>query len=98
MQDYINRIVKICKKAKPNARMMFDNFGKYILHIEKDADYIEGTDEYNLVDIAIYEKDAVMREGKYKDVLVGDELGIHVLDMDRVLKGIADGTRILSVV
>ena len=98
MEEYIKRIIEICEKAKPSSKMMFDNFGKYILHIEKDADYVEGTDEYNLVDIAIYEKDAIIREGRYKDVLVGDEVGIHVLDMYRVLKGIADGTRILSVV
>lgn len=97
MEKYIDRIVVVCETAKPNAKMMFDNFGKYILHIEKDGNHVEGTDIYNLVDIAIYEKDAIIRDGKPKDLLVGDEIGIHVLDLYRVLKGIAVGTRELSV-
>ena len=97
MEKYIDRIIEVCEAAKPNAKMMFDDFGKYILHIEKDGNHIVGTDIYNLVDIAIYEKDAIIRDGKSKDLLVGDEIGIHVLDLYRVLKGIADETRELSV-
>lgn len=96
MEEYINKIIKICSEAKPNQTMMFDNFGKYVLHVIKDGDFIEGTDYSNMVDIAIYEKNAVKREGRYKDLLVGDEVGIHILDMYRVLQGIADGTRKLS--
>lgn len=97
MEDYIIRIINICDKAKPNAKMMFDNFGKYVLQIQKDEDYVIGTDDYNMVDISVYEKNGVIREGRYKDVLVGDEFGIHVLDLYKVLKGIADGTRELSI-
>lgn len=97
MEEYINKIIEVCSKAKPNQTMMFDNFGKYILHVEKDENYIEGTDDYNMVNIAIYEKNAIKREGRFKDLLVGDEIGIHVLDMYRVLKGIIDGTRKLSI-
>ena len=96
MENYINRIVEVCENAKPNQKMMFDNFGKYVLHIEKDEDFIEGTDDYNMVDIEVYEKNGVKREGKFKDLLVGDEVGIHVLDLYRVLKSIADETRKLS--
>lgn len=96
MENYINRIIEVCGNAKPNQKMMFDNFGKYVLHVTKDEDFIEGTDEYNMVDIAVYEKDGVKREGKFKDLLVGDETGIHVLDLYHVLKGIVDGTRKLS--
>lgn len=96
MENYITRIVEICRDAKPNQKMMFDNFGKYVLHVGKDENYVADTDEYNMVDIAVYEKNGVKREGKSKDVLVGDEVGIHVLDLYRVLKGIADGTRKLS--
>ena len=77
--------------------MMFDNFGKYVLHIKKDENFIEGTNNYNMVDIAIYEKNVVKREGRFKDLLVGDEVGIHILDMYNVLKGIYDGTRKLSI-
>lgn len=97
MEEYINRIIKVCDEAKPNQAMMFDGFGEYVLHVKKDENFIEGTDNYNMVDIAIYEKDAVKREGRFKDLLIGDEVGIHVLDMYRVLKGIADGTRKLSI-
>ena len=97
MEEYINRIIEVCSEAKPNQVMMFDNFGKYVLHIKKDENFIEGTDNYNMVDIAIYEKNAVKREGRFKDLLVGDEVGIHVLDMYRVLKSIADGTRKLLI-
>ena len=96
MEEYINRIIEVCSKAKPNQVMMFDDFGKYVLHVTKDENFIEGTDNYNMVDIAIYEKNAVKREGRFKDLLVGDEVGIHVLDMYCVLKGIADGTRIVN--
>ena len=97
MDEYINRIIEICSEAKPNQEMMFDDFGKYVLYIKKDEDFIEGTDNYNMVDIAIYEKNAVKREGRFKDLLVGDEVGIHILDMYNVLKGIYDGTRKLSI-
>ena len=97
MEEYINRIIEVCDKAKPNQEMMFDDFGKYVLLVKKDENFIEGTDNYNMVDIAIYEKNAVKREGKFKDLLVGDEVGIHVLDMYHVLKGISDETRKLSV-
>lgn len=96
MENYINRIIEVCSNAKPNQKMMFDNFNKYVLHIAKDESFVEGTDHYNMVDIAVYEKNAVKREGKFKDLLVGDEVGIHVSDMYFVLKGIADGTRKLS--
>lgn len=97
MEEYINNIIGICNNAKPNQEMMFDNFGKFVLLAKKDENFIEGTDEYNMVDIAIYLKDAVKREGKFKDLLVGDEVGIHVTDMYHVLKGIADGTRQLTI-
>ena len=97
MEEYINRIIEGCSEAKPNQVMMFDNFGKYVLHIKKDENFIEGTDNYNMVDITIYEKNAVKREGRFKDLLVGDEVGIHVLDMYRVLKGIANETRKLLI-
>lgn len=96
MEEYINKIIEVCSNAKPNQKMMFDDFGKYVLCVTKDENFIEGTDDYNMVDIAIYEKNAVKREGKFKDLLVGDEVNIHVLDMYFVLKGIADGTRNLS--
>lgn len=97
MEKYIAKIIEVCDTAKAGQKIMFDNFGKYILDVEKDSNYIEGTDDYNMVDIVIYEKDAVKREGRLKDLLVGDEVGIHVLDLYRVLKGIADGTRQLSI-
>ena len=96
MEEYINKIIEVCSNAKPNQKMMFDDFGKYVLYVTKDQNFVEGTDDYNMVDIAIYEKNAVKREGKFKDLLVGDEVSIHVLDMYCVLKGIADGTRNLS--
>ena len=97
MDEYINRIIEVCSEAKPNQEMIFDNFGKYVLHVKKDEDFIEGTDNYNMVDIVIYKKNAVKREGRFKDLLVGDEVGIHILDMYNVLKGIYDGTRKLSI-
>ena len=97
MEEYINRIIKVCSEAKPNQEMIFDDFGKYVLHVKKDEDFIEGTDNYNMVDIVIYKKNAVKREGMFKDLLVGDEVGIHILDMYNVLKGIYDGTRKLSI-
>ena len=50
-----------------------------------------------MVDIIIYKKNAIKREGRFKDLLVGDEVGIHILDMYNVLKGIYDGTRKLSI-
>ena len=93
MEKYINKIIEVCSNAKPGQGMMFDNFGKYILHVEKDGDFVEGTDEFNMVDIAIYEKNAIIREGRCKDLLAGDEVGIHVSDLYNVLKEIADGTR-----
>ena len=97
MEEYINRIIEICSKAKPDQRLMFDNFGKYVLYVRKDENFNENTDDYNMADITIYEKNAVKREGRFKDLLVGDEVGIHVSDMYHVLKGIADGTRKLSM-
>lgn len=97
MEECINRIIEVCSKAKPGQEIMFDNFGKYVLQISKDENFIEDTDYHNMVDIAIYEKDAVKREGKFKDLLVGDEVGIHVTDMYYILKGIVDGTKKLSI-
>ena len=85
MEEYINRIIKVCSEAKPNQEMIFDNFGKYVLYVKKDEDFIEGTDNYNMVDIVIYKKNAVKREGRFKDLLVGDEVGIHILDMYNVV-------------
>ena len=97
MENYINKIIEVCKNAKPNQQIAFDNFREYILYITKDEDFNADTDSYNLVDIAIYKKDGVKREGRFKDVLVGDEVGIHISDLYCVLKGIADGTRELSI-
>ena len=47
MEKYIQRIIEVSSKAKPGQKMIFD-FGKYMLYIEKDKDFIEGTDNYNM--------------------------------------------------
>lgn len=95
--DYINRIVDACTKAAPGQEMMFGGLGNLILYVTKDKDFVKGTDEFNMVDMSIYKKDGVLSGGKYKDLLIGDELGVHVTELYNKLLDIVKATKKLSV-
>lgn len=79
--DYIERIVSVCNTAKPNQHMMFNNFDKYILYITKENN--------NTVQITTYEKNAVKREGRYKNILVNTKHNVPVADLACILCEIA---------
>ena len=96
MEEYIRKIIDVCTEAEPAQTMMFDNVGKYILCVEKDEKYVKGIDDMNKVNIAVYEKNAVIRHGRFKDLLICDREGIHVSDLYVVLKTLTKNTEELS--
>lgn len=80
MDEYVKKIIEVCTEAEPAQKMTFDNFASYVLCVEKD--------ETNKVNISIYEKNAIKREGRYKDLLIDNKVGIHVSDLYNVLTAI----------
>jgi len=90
ISEYIERIINACKSAEPLKRMCFDNFGPYILYIHKRISlypFINGED-YNFVDVFIYKKNAVKREGKFKDVCVDFVKDVPISNLKEILNDI----------
>ena len=97
---YINTIINACWDAPGGMRFSFANFGKdrnLRLEVEKEINYTGEGDDWNMIDIVVYKQNVTDPRGRKMDIAIGDEMNIHMLDCYRVLLGIADGSRKLSL-
>lgn len=100
VEAYINTIIDACNDAPGGMRFTFTNYGmnrNLRLEIQKDANYKGEGDDWNMIDIVVYKQNVTDPRGRKIDIAIGDEMGIHMLDCYRVLLGIADGSRKLSL-